>query len=193
MDKEKINEKLKSFKGLILDGDGVWFTGEEYRAVMPDGKAIIMKSRHHHDGQGLTFLRAMRIKILFATAEGEPMTSVVEKLNNLLGVKNGVFGEITALTNLQRHGTGTKVEAVEEWLKSEGLTWDDCAYIGDDRTDWECMQKAGLTVTPGNGQRLIKKIAHLILTKDGGRGAVREFSEMVLDARGVDEATLPAA
>ena len=193
MNTNEIQERLKSFKAIILDGDGVWFTGDEYRGVLPTGEAVIMKSRHHHDGQGLTFLRAIGIKVLFATAEGEPMTSVVEKLNNLPSVKNGTFGTIDALTNLQRHGKGTKVEAVEEWLKLQGLTWGDCAYIGDDRTDWECMNLAGLTATPGNGQRFIKKIAHIILTKDGGKGAVREFAEMVLDARGIDETTLPAA
>ncbi len=191
MDKKTIDEKLKSFKALILDGDGVWFTGEEFRAVLPDRQAVIMKSRHHHDGQGLTFLRALGIKVLFATAEGEPMTSVVEKLNNLPSVKDGTFGPVTALTNLQNKGT--KVESIEAWLKETGLTWEDCAYIGDDRTDLECIKKSGLTATPANGQRLIKKLVHIILTKDGGRGAVREFSEMVLDARGVDEATLPSA
>src|SRR3989344_3794544 len=127
MDKNAIDAKLKTFKGLILDGDGVWFTGEEYRAVLPDGKAIIMKPRHHHDGQGLTFMRAIGIKILFATAEGEPMTSVVEKLNNLPSVKNGRFGPVTALTNLLK--LGTKVESVEKWLSTEGLIWEDCIYI----------------------------------------------------------------
>jgi YrbI family 3-deoxy-D-manno-octulosonate 8-phosphate phosphatase len=150
-----------------------------------------MKSRHHHDGQGLTFLRTIGIKVLFATAEGEPMTSVVEKLNNLPSVKNGAFEPVTALTNLQKKGT--KVESIEQWLSGVGLTWDDCVHIGDDRTDYECMQKVGLAVTPSNGQRLVKKIAHLILTKDGGRGAIREFSEMVLDARNIDESTLPSA
>lgn len=193
MNTEKINEKLKTFKGLILDGDGVWFTGEEFRGVLPDGNAIIIKSRHHHDGQGLTFLRAIGIKVLFATAEGEPMTSIVEKLNNLPGVKNGTFGHISALTNLQSQGTGTKIESIEAWLLQEGLNWEDCVYIGDDRTDFESMHKAGLTITPGNGQRLIKKIAHMVLTKDGGRGAVREFAEMVLDAREIDEVGLPVA
>lgn len=189
--KKEIEEKLKSFRALILDGDGVWFTGDEYRAVLPDGKPIVMKSRHHHDGQGLTFMRAIGLKVLFATAEGEPMSSVVEKLNNLPGVKSGAFGPLAALVNLQKKGT--KVESVRAWLEEQGLTWDDCAYIGDDRTDWECMQLAGLTATPGNGQRFIKKIAHIVLTKDGGKGAVREFAEMVLDARGIDETTLPAA
>jgi|SRR3989344_3023756 len=191
MDKNAIDAKLKTFKGLILDGDGVWFTGEEYRAVLPDGKAIIMKPRHHHDGQGLTFMRAIGIKILFATAEGEPMLNVVEKLNNLPSVKSGAFAPVSVLANLQK--MNTKIESVGGWLVNEELTWEDCAYIGDDRTDLECMKKAGLTATPGNGQRLIKKIANLILTNPGGGGAIREFAEMVLDARGIDEATLPAA
>ena len=81
----------------------------------------------------------------------------------------------------------------KKWLKKHNLTWEDCAYIGDDRSDYECIQKAGLAVTPQNGQRLIKKIAHLILTKNGGAGAIREFADMVLDARSVDEGTLPVA
>ncbi len=68
------------------------------------------------------------------------MLSVVEKLNNLPSVKRGTFGPLDALANLQKHGS--KVESIEGWLNKEGLTWEDCAYIGDDRTDWESMQKA---------------------------------------------------
>lgn len=191
MDQHTIQEKLKTFKGLILDGDGVWFSGEEFRAVLPDGKAIVMKPRHHHDGQGVSFLRAVGIRVLFATAEAEPMGSVVEKLNNLPSVKSGDWPPLHGLMNLKNKNE--KVKAIEEWLSEMGFTWEECAYIGDDRSDYECMQKAGLAVTPGNGQRLIKKIAHITLTKPGGAGAIREFSEMVLDARHVDESTLPLA
>jgi 3-deoxy-D-manno-octulosonate 8-phosphate phosphatase KdsC-like HAD superfamily phosphatase len=150
-----------------------------------------MKSRHHHDGQGLTFLRLIGVKVLFATAEGGSIINIVEKLNNLPGVANGSLSTITALTNLQKYKS--KVESIELWLSRQMLTWEDCVYIGDDRTDFECMKKAGLAVTPGNGQRLIKKISHLILIKDGGRGAIREFAEIVLDARDIDESTLPSA
>jgi 3-deoxy-D-manno-octulosonate 8-phosphate phosphatase (KDO 8-P phosphatase) len=191
MNQNAIIEKLRTIKAVILDGDGVWFSGEEYRAVLPDGQAIVMKARHHHDGQGLSFMRAMGLEILFATAEGQPMGSVVEKLNNLPSVKSGAWKQLSGLMDLKEHGT--KVSSVESWMHAHGLTWEDCAYIGDDRTDLECMQKAGLTATPANGQRFIKKIAHVILTKDGGKGAVREFAEMILDARGIDETAFPAA
>ncbi len=190
-----IPDTFRTFRGLILDGDGVWFTGEEYRAVLPDGGVIVMKPRHHHDGQGLTFLRALGVKVLFATGEGEPMGSVVEKLNGLPSVKDGTFGPVSVLMHLK--DKNTKVPAIEKWLSEQGLTWGDCVYVGDDRTDLEamirCNEGGGLTVTPGNGLRLIKKVATLTLSKDGGKGAIRELAEMVLDARGVDEATLPAA
>jgi 3-deoxy-D-manno-octulosonate 8-phosphate phosphatase (KDO 8-P phosphatase) len=88
---------------------------------------------------------------------------------------------------------GGKVESLEAWFAANGLTWEECVYIGDDRTDLEAMQLAGLKVAPANARRLITKIADVVLTKNGGEGAVREFAEMVLDARGVDEATLSAA
>lgn len=189
--RQEINHKLTSFKALILDGDGVWFTGQEFRGVLPNGEAVIFKSRHHHDGQGVSFMRALGIKILFATAEGEPMTSVVTKLNNLPSVKDGSWEPLNALTNLQKKGT--KVESVEAWINSQELTWDDCAYMGDDRTDWECMQRAGLTIAPGNALAYIKEIADVVVEKHGGMGAIREFTDMVLRARGRNEWEFPAA
>ena len=78
-------------------------------------------------------------------------------------------------------------------MQKHGLSWEECAFIGDDRTDLEAMQKAGLKVAPGDARRLITKIADIHLHAAGGEGAVREFAEMVLDARGIDEATFPAA
>ena len=88
---------------------------------------------------------------------------------------------------------GGKVASLEAWMQKQGLSWEQCAYIGDDRTDLEAMQKAGLKVAPANARRLVKHIADINLQMAGGEGAVREFAEMVLDARGVDEASLPTA
>lgn len=188
---EALQKKLASFKGLIVDGDGVLFSGEEYRASLSSGEVIVMKSRHHHDGQGISFLRAIGIKILVATGEGQPAGSIVEKWNELRSARNGTFTRVSVLMDLNREES--KVAAIEKWLTAENLTWEECAYLGDDRTDWEAMQHAGLSATPSNGQRLIRKIAHFGLTKEGGKGAIREFAELVLDARGIDETTLPAA
>jgi len=188
---KKIEEKLQNFKGLILDADGVWFSGSENRLVMPSGEVVIMKERDLQDGQGLSFLRAIGIKVVFASGEEEPLESTVEKINALPSVKSGDWEPVTLFT--KEFNKGGKVASIEAWMKTQKLLWEECAYVGDDRTDLEAMSLVGLKVAPQNATRLIKKIADIELSKNGGGGAVREFSELVLDARGIDEATLPSA
>ena len=190
MNQQEINEKLSGFKGLILDVDGVWFTGHEYRAVI-GGEVAIMKKRSFHDAQGLSFLRGLGIRVVFATGEGEPLQSVVAKINNLPSVMSGEWTPVDFFVD--ELNKGGKVTSCESWLQKYDLSWSECAYIGDDRTDLEAMQKAGLKVVPSNARRIVKKIADIILQTKGGEGAVRDFAEMVLDARDIDEATLPAA
>lgn len=180
---------LCSFKGLILDADGVLFSGHESRAELPDGNVVIIKTRHLHDAQGLSFLRALGIKVVFATGEDEPLPSIVKKINNLPSVISGKWEPVSILTNKKTD----KVKSLEVWQKENGLTWEDCVYIGDDRTDFEAMSLVMLSVCPLNAQRLIKKISNIQLKACGGEGAIREFAEMVLDARGIDEITLLAA
>lgn len=190
MNQQEINEKLRGLKGLIIDADGVWFTGHEYRMLI-DGKIVLMKKRHFHDGQGLSFLRALGIKVVFATGEGEPLQSIVEKINNLPSVKSGEWTPVDLFVG--ELSKEEKVTSCESWLQKYDLSWNECAYIGDDRTDLKTMQKAGLKVAPNNARRLIKNIADILLPSSGGDGAIRDFAEMVLDARGIDEAMLPAA
>jgi 3-deoxy-D-manno-octulosonate 8-phosphate phosphatase (KDO 8-P phosphatase) len=188
---ELVQNKLRNFKGLILDADGVWFTDHEHRAVLPTGEVVIAKTRHFHDGQGLSFLRALGIRVVFATGEGEPLGSIVEKINKIPSVVSGEWEPVELFTGEIKKGG--KVESLEAWLAKHGLGWNDCAYIGDDRTDYEAMQLAGLKIAPANARRLIKNIADINLNLNGGDGAVREFAEMVLDARAIDESTLPSA
>jgi len=180
--------KLRSFKGLILDGDGVWFDGSEHRAVL-DGRIISMKTRYYPDGQGLSYLRSLPIRIVFASGENEPLPSLVRKMNDEESCRNGTWAPVEYFTGELKEGG--KVRSLEAWLTEHGLSWDECVYIGDDSTDYAAMQKAGLKVAPSTATRLIKRIADLVLQQPGGRGCIREFSEMVLDARGIDEATLP--
>ncbi len=188
---EEIQKKLKNFKGLILDGDGVLFTGQESRSVLPSGEVVVTKTRHLHDGQGLSFLRALDISVVFATGENAVIKSIVEKINNLSSVKSGNWKEVEFFTDQLE--AGGKVAALELWQKKYNLTWSDCAYIGDDRTDFEAMSLAGLKVVPNNARRIVKNIADVILSSEGGNGAIREFAEMTLDARGIDETSLPTA
>jgi len=59
------------------------------------------------------------------------------------------------------------------------------AHIGDDFPDLAIMQRVALPVAVGNAVPEVKAIARVQLARSGGRGAVREFVEMLLRARGV--------
>lgn len=182
---------LKEFKVLLLDADGVFFSGSEFRGTLPSGESIVFKERDYRDGQGLSFLRALGIKIVFVSGEGEPLQSIVTKINALPSVASGDWKPVEVFTG--KNSTGGKVASIEAWLTENDFSWSDCVYMGDDRNDLEGMKLAGLAVCPADAQRLIRSIADLTLTKRGGQGALREFSELVLDARGVDETTLSPA
>lgn len=189
--KNKNEEKLRSTKGLILDLEGVWFESKEMRGVLPSGDAVVFKTRDSRDGQGLSFLRALGIRVIFTSEKGGPLGSIIEKINALPSVLSGTWALVDCFTDTFKKET--PVASLEAWMSAHNLSWDECVYIGDDRTDLEAMRLAGLKVVPADAERIVKKIADIVLTKNGGAGAVREFAEMILDARGVDEATLPAA
>lgn len=184
-------EMLKTAKVLLLDADGVWFTGDEIRGTLSSGESIVFKSRHFHDAQGLSFLRGIGMRVVFVSGEGEPLQSIVKKINELPSVRSGAWAPVEIFTGKLK--LGDKVSTIEAWLTENGFTWSDCMYVGDDRNDVEPMKKVGLAVCPGDARRLVKPLAHLVLKAGGGKGAIRELAEMILDARGIDESTLPPA
>jgi 3-deoxy-D-manno-octulosonate 8-phosphate phosphatase (KDO 8-P phosphatase) len=60
----------------------------------------------------------------------------------------------------------------------------EAAFIGDDLPDLAIMQSVGLPVAVGNAVPEIRELAAMTLTKTGGNGAIREFAEALLKARG---------
>ncbi len=184
----QFNDILKSFKVLVLDADGVLFSGHEHISIEKDGVTVVFKTRSLIDGQGISFLRAIGIKILFASGEGGPLMSVVKKLNNLPSVLSGEWKPVSCIQNISDRAG--KVPAISAWLEENRYDWNDTVYIGDDMTDFLSMQKSVLKIAPFNATRKIKDLADIVLQKEGGNGAIREFAELVLDTRGVDETSL---
>lgn len=184
---------LRRARALVLDADGVWWDGREGRT----DEGAIIKTRDLRDGQGLSFLRGLGLRVLFATAEVSLMGHVVEKLNKLPSVRASGWPPVSLMTGLNQG----KVEACERWLSEIDYgyenPWRGVIYVGDDRTDLEamraCADGGGLVVVPSDAQRCAVRLAHVRLNRPGGGGAIRQLAEMVCDARGVDESTLPIA
>lgn len=61
----------------------------------------------------------------------------------------------------------------------------DCAYIGDDILDLQCMlpikEAGGIVGCPKNAVKKVLLIADYIADHDGGDGAVRDFIEWILE------------
>ncbi len=87
-------------------------------------------------------------------------------------------------------GVRDKRRKLTEILAEQGkkdnvdYSYEDCAYIGDDILDLQCMEPikaaGGLAGCPADAVKAIKDMADCVCSKNGGDGAVREFIEWVI-------------
>lgn len=84
-------------------------------------------------------------------------------------------------------GIRNKIGKLQEIINAKSIsdnktyTYSDCAYIGDDILDLQCMipikQAGGLTACPANAAEEVKAVCDFVSTHNGGDGAVRDFIE----------------
>lgn len=180
-------ERAKNIKALVLDGDGVIFTGH----VIEGADGPLAKMRSHADGQGISLLRSAGIVVACVTGESENSASflerLVEKWNNLPSTKSGAWKPIAIFTGAERH---KKVEIIQRWLSKYGVGWEACAAMGDDMTDYDILQTVGLSAAPAQAEEIIKRMVHYVAPRSGGHGAVRDLANVILEAQGIDIAKL---
>jgi len=159
-----IVERARRIKLLILDCDGVLTDG---RIIMlPDGdetKAFDVKDGH-------AMVMAQRAGLRIAIISGRK-SSVVRARATELGVAH------------LHEMAWVKMEPYEKILAEEGLTDDEVCFVGDDVVDIPLLRRAGLGVAVADAVEEAKQHSHLVTTKPGGRGAVREVIEFILKAQ----------
>lgn len=188
---QNIQEIAKKIKVVFSDVDGV-FTNNQ----VLEGAPYKSKYRSYYDGQGVSLLRAIGLDVALITNEkgdsAKHILDVVEKWNTLPSSSkiegDGGWKHVKIYTGM---GGSRKLEAAMDFLKEKNISFDECAYIGDDLVDVPLMQKVALRAAPINADPHIKKIAHFISEREGGKGAFRDFANFILEARGIDPLTLP--
>jgi 3-deoxy-D-manno-octulosonate 8-phosphate phosphatase (KDO 8-P phosphatase) len=80
-------------------------------------------------------------------------------------------------------GSSEKAAAFEKIVEEAGVSPDEVAFIGDDLPDALLMPRVGLAVAVSDAHPSAKSVAHLITTNPGGRGAVRELIDLILEAK----------
>lgn len=163
--RDNARERASRIKLMAFDVDGVLSDGSLYYT----DEGIEIKAFNSVDGLGLDLMRKAGITIAVITGR---KTGNVEARMRGLGI------------GLVFQGVKNKLETMQELLTTLGLTADEAGFMGDDLIDLRVMAACGFSATPADGHELAKRYARLICSKNGGRGAVREVCEFILDAQG---------
>lgn len=152
-----------------VDVDGVLTDGGIYLGAV-DGKALEFKRYDIQDGLGIYFLRKAGIRVAIIT--GRVSESVRLRAAEL------------DIDDVAQDAQARKLPAFRRILDRHGIAPSEAAFIGDDFPDLAVLRVVGLPVAVANAVPEITRICRLRLTRSGGRGAVREFAEVLLRARG---------
>jgi 3-deoxy-D-manno-octulosonate 8-phosphate phosphatase (KDO 8-P phosphatase) len=159
----------RTIKVVGLDVDGVLTDGGIYLGDV-GGTAHEFKRYDIQDGFGVYCLREAGLKVMVVT--GRISESVRLRAAEL------------RLDGVAQDDQARKLPALKRLLAREGVSLAETAFVGDDIPDLGIMRKVGLPVAVGNAVTEIRQIAAVQLTRQGGAGAVREFAELLLTARG---------
>ncbi len=162
---EKILEKAKKIKLLLLDVDGVLTDGR----IIYDSRGRDMKFFDVHDGLGVYLLKKAGIPAILITAKG---SRAIKPRARDMHV-DIVFENISP-----------KTAVLDKILTKYKVSADAVCFVGDDLVDLCLMKRVGLPVAVSNAAFEIKQAAAYITLKLGGRGAVREVAELLLKAQG---------
>jgi 3-deoxy-D-manno-octulosonate 8-phosphate phosphatase (KDO 8-P phosphatase) len=156
-------------KLVCFDVDGVLTDGGIYLGDA-GGTRIELKRYDIQDGLGIKMLQ--QAGLLTAIITGRVSESVALRAQEL------------GVDELVQDNQARKVPALRAMLANRGLDWSECAFVGDDLPDLGVMRLVGLPIAVGNATAEARRAATLTLTRHGGAGAVREFCEFLLRARG---------
>ncbi len=163
--KAELIEKAKKVKILLLDVDGVLTDGR----IIYDSEGHDMKFFDVHDGLGVCALKKAGIKTILITAKGSRAIGPRARDMQVEGVYEN---------------SSPKTAALEKILKKYKADIQEICFVGDDLVDLCLMKRVGLPIAVFNAAPEIKQAASYITLKLGGRGAVREVSELILKAQG---------
>lgn len=78
-------------------------------------------------------------------------------------------------------GVSNKLEVLTTEVEARGLNWSEVAYMGDDLPDLDCLAQVGVSCAPADAVAVVKAVAGYVTSAPGGRGAVRELSDLIVD------------
>jgi 3-deoxy-D-manno-octulosonate 8-phosphate phosphatase (KDO 8-P phosphatase) len=157
--------RASAVRALVLDVDGVLTDGRVH--IGEQGEPF--KAFHIHDGKGISMMRKAGHAVAIVTARRSGAVARRAEELGIIHVRQGVAEK------------GAELDALAAEL---GIPGEALAYVGDDLVDLAPMSRAGLAVAVADAHPRVRRAAHWVTERPGGRGAVREVCELILGARG---------
>ncbi len=163
---EDLANRLGQVRLMVFDADGVLTPGN--LVYGPAGEAL--KEFHSHDGLGLVMARIAGIKRAVLTGRN---SEIVKRRCTELRFDSIKLGRFD------------KVAALNEILQETACKPEDTLYLGDDLIDLPAMFAVGAPVSVPAAPVEVRRHSCYVTTEAGGKGAVREMTDLVLKSAGL--------
>ncbi|WP_255484058.1 HAD hydrolase family protein [Granulicella sp. 5B5] len=163
---------LRTLQAVAFDVDGVLTDGR--LTWSPSGEEF--KSFAFADIMGVSLLRRLGMKM--ALISGEPAAQV------------DLFAKKMHIPFVAK-GTRDKAAALREFAAQLGVALEQTCFFGDDVNDLFAMEITGMCACPANAAAEVLAYVRgrgesgFVAELPGGRGAVRQFADAVIAARGL--------
>tara|TARA_B100001175_G_C18966801_1_gene383269 strand:- start:14 stop:493 length:480 start_codon:yes stop_codon:yes gene_type:complete len=150
-------------KLVVFDFDGVFTDGK----IIFDNEGNALKHYNVKDGMGIVnlFKSNINVGVISGWKENNSQKAILKHLKI----------ERVSL------GSNNKLDILKKWCKELNIELSEVAYMGDDLNDLELMNNVNFTGCPNDAVNEVKKISKFISTKTGGNGAIREFSDFIIN------------
>lgn len=152
-------KSLKHVQLVVFDFDGVFTDNKVYTSQ----QGIESVACDRRDSLGCSILKKLGVNLFILSTEANPV--VLKRAEKI-----GIDAEMACRD---------KKQFIQKYLDKHAFNPANVAYMGNDLNDLEAMALVGHRVVPADAHPLLLKNASLILTKNGGEGAVRELCEMI--------------
>ncbi len=161
-----LRQRLARIRLVVLDVDGVLTDG----TLIYSSAGEEMKRFSVRDGFALKLL--LRAGVQVAILSGRSSEAVAARCREL-GLR----------TELVVQGSRDKAADLDRLEEAVGVSDAEVAAVGDDLPDLPLLARAGFAACPADAAPEVMVACDLVCGADGGRGAVREFAELLLKAQ----------
>ena len=163
----KLKQKLNNIKLLAMDFDGILTDG----GVFLSNDNFSMRKFNTKDGMGIKLLQKIEITIAIISGSN---SNIINKRAENLGI------------NIIEKSINNKAKSLIEIQNKFNFKPEETLFLGDDVNDLNVLPHVNLFFTPNDAHLSCKRKASFISKYNGGNGFIRDISDKILLAKGID-------